>query len=47
MHMHDMPECREADLMTRVIARFTRVELILVLCAGIFAVAAGALAAPL
>ena len=47
MQMYDTPECREADVMTRVIARFTRVEIILVLAAGIFAVAAGAIAAPL
>ena len=45
--MYETPECREADLMTRVMARCTRLEVILALCAGIIAVAAGAMAAPI
>jgi len=45
--MHEAPECREADLMTRVMARCTSVEIVLALCAGIVAVAVGAMAAPL
>ena len=47
MQMQDTPECLEADLMTRVLARCTKVDVLLALCAGIFAVAAGAMAAPL
>lgn len=45
--MFDMPECREADFMTRVMARCTPIELIIGLCAAVFAIVAGAAAAPL
>jgi hypothetical protein len=45
--MYDTPECREADLMTRVMARCTPVELVIALCAAVFAIVAGAAAAPL
>jgi len=45
--MYDTPECREADLMTRVMARCTPVELIIGLCAAVFAIVAGAAAVPL
>lgn len=45
--MYDTPECREADLMTRVMARCSSVEVIVALFAVVFAVAAGAAFAPL
>jgi hypothetical protein len=45
--MYDTPECREADLMTRVMARCTSVEVVIALIAAVFAVVAGAAAAPL
>ncbi len=47
MSIHDTPEFPDTDLMTRVIARCSRVDVILAVCAGVLAVAAGALAAPL
>ena len=45
--MYETPECREADLMTRVMARCTPVEIVIALLATVFAIVAGAAVAPL
>jgi len=45
--MYDTPECREADLMTRVMARCSTVEVVVALFAAVFAIVAGAAAVPL
>ena len=47
MYVNDTPELEDTDLMTRVIARCGRVDVILAACAIVVAVAAGALSAPL
>jgi hypothetical protein len=45
--MYEVPDCRDADLMTRVMARCTSTEVVIALIAAVFAVVAGAAAAPL